>query len=99
MKFTLFLGCNIPARVQQYDMAARAVLSEFGVDIADNDAFKCCGYPMRNTNFKAYVLSAARNLALAEGQAAAARAAVAEGAEWAGRVRPRSCRCPSRVRW
>ena len=68
MKFTLFLGCNIPARVQQYDMAARAILDRLGVEIADNDAFKCCGYPMRNTNFKAYVLSSARNLALAEKQ-------------------------------
>lgn len=68
MKFTLFLGCNIPARVQQYDMASRAILDRLGVEIADNDAFKCCGYPMRNTDFKAYVLSSARNLALAEKQ-------------------------------
>ena len=68
MKFALFLGCNIPARVQQYDMSARAVLNKLNVDLIDIDEFKCCGYPMRNTDFKAFVLFSARNLALAEQQ-------------------------------
>ena len=35
MKFALFLGCNIPARVEQYDTASRAVLSELGVELVD----------------------------------------------------------------
>jgi len=68
MKFALFLGCNIPVRVQQYDIAARAVLDRFNVEVVDFDDFKCCGYPMRNTSFKAFLLSAARNLAIAEQQ-------------------------------
>lgn len=68
MEYTLFIGCNIPARVEQYDIAARAVLDRLGVEIADNSEYKCCGYPMRNTDFKAFILSAARNLALAEKQ-------------------------------
>jgi heterodisulfide reductase subunit B len=30
------------------------------------DAFNCCGYPIRNSDHRAYVLSAAKNLAVAE---------------------------------
>ncbi|MBW1700979.1 MAG: CoB--CoM heterodisulfide reductase iron-sulfur subunit B family protein [Deltaproteobacteria bacterium] len=68
MKFALFLGCNIPARVQQYDMSARAVLDILNVDLVDIREFNCCGYPIRNTDFATFVLFSARNLALAEKQ-------------------------------
>jgi heterodisulfide reductase subunit B2 len=68
MKFALFLGCNIPARVPQYELSARAVLDKLGVEIADNPEFKCCGNPIRNTDNKTFILMAARNLALAEQQ-------------------------------
>jgi heterodisulfide reductase subunit B len=66
MKFALFLGCNIPARLTQYEDSARAVLGEFGVELAEIKAFNCCGYPVRNIDFKSFLLSSARNLALAE---------------------------------
>lgn len=66
MKFALFLGCNIPARLTQYESSARAVLGEFGVELAEIKAFNCCGYPVRNIDFKSFLLSSARNLALAE---------------------------------
>ena len=66
MKYALFLGCNIPARVQQYETSARSVLAELGVDIEDIKEFNCCGYPLRNSDFKTFVLFSARNLALAE---------------------------------
>jgi len=68
MKFSLFLGCNIPARVQQYESSARAVLAELGIEIIDNPKFKCCGNPIRNTDKQTFILMAARNLALAEQQ-------------------------------
>lgn len=68
MKFALFLGCNIPARVQQYDISARAVLDKLGIEVVDNREFKCCGNPIRNTDNKTFILMAARNLALAEKQ-------------------------------
>lgn len=68
MQFTLFLGCNIPARVQQYERSARAVLHQLGIAVADNKEFKCCGNPIRNTDDQTYLLMAARNLALAEQQ-------------------------------
>lgn len=65
MKFALFLGCNIPARLTQYESSARAVLGKLGVGLVDIKAFNCCGYPVRNFDFNAFVLSSARNLALA----------------------------------
>ena len=65
MKFALFLGCNIPARLNQYESSARAVLKKVDVDLVDIKQFNCCGYPVRNFDHKAYVLASARNLALA----------------------------------
>lgn len=66
MKYILFTGCQIPARVPQYEMSVRAVLKELNIEPADERQFNCCGYPMRDTNLKAFLLSSARNLALAE---------------------------------
>ena len=66
MKFALFLGCTIPARLPQYESSSRAVLGKLGVELVDVKEFNCCGYPLRNAAFKAAFLSSARNLALAE---------------------------------
>jgi heterodisulfide reductase subunit B len=65
MKYALFLGCNIPARLHQYESSARAVLKALGVGITDIQAFNCCGYPLKNVDYKTAVLFSARNLALA----------------------------------
>jgi len=59
MKYALFLGCNIPARVEQYDFSARAVLKQAGVQLVDNHDFNCCGYPMRNADQKSFLLCSA----------------------------------------
>jgi heterodisulfide reductase subunit B len=66
MKFALFLGCQIPVRLKQYETSSRAILERLGVGLVDIEAFNCCGYPLRNIDFKAFLLSSARNLALAE---------------------------------
>jgi heterodisulfide reductase subunit B len=66
MEFALFLGCTIPARLNQYESSSRAVLEKLGVGLVDIREFNCCGYPMRNIDFKVFLLSSARNLALAE---------------------------------
>jgi heterodisulfide reductase subunit B2 len=66
MEFALFLGCTIPARLNQYESSSRAVLEKLGVELVDIREFNCCGYPLRNMGFKIFLLSAARNLALAE---------------------------------
>jgi heterodisulfide reductase subunit B len=65
MKYALFLGCNIPARLSRYEASARAVLSKVDVGLVDIREFNCCGYPVRNIDHTAFVLASARNLALA----------------------------------
>ena len=66
MKFALFEGCNIPARVTQYADATRAVFKKLDIGLVELTDFNCCGYPVRNIDRRAFVLSAAKNLALAE---------------------------------
>lgn len=66
MKFALFLGCNIPARLKQYESSSKAVLGRLGVELIDIKEFNCCGYPLRNIDLKTSVLLSVRNLALAE---------------------------------
>lgn len=66
MRYAFFIGCNIPARVAQYEKSARAVLGLLGVDLLDIREFACCGYPARNLDRMAFLLSAAQNMALAE---------------------------------
>lgn len=68
IKYALFLGCNIPARVSWYEDSSRAVLKNLGVELIEIRGFNCCGYPLKNIDQKAYILSAAKNLALAENQ-------------------------------
>ncbi len=66
MKFAFFEGCNIPARVNQYADATRAVLKKMDVKLVEIRGFNCCGYPLRNLDRKAFFLSSVKNLALAE---------------------------------
>jgi heterodisulfide reductase subunit B len=64
MKFAWFPGCKIPHYQPQYELSTRAVLDALGIRLAHIE-FNCCGYPIRHQNFKASVLSAARNMAIA----------------------------------
>ena len=66
MKFASFIGCNIPARVSQYADATAAVFEKLDIELVEFGEFNCCGYPARNIDQRAFVLSAAKNLAVAE---------------------------------
>jgi heterodisulfide reductase subunit B len=66
MKYAFFIGCQIPARVPHYEFSTRAVLEKLDVELVDERQFNCCGYPMRDSDPKAFLLSSVRNLALAE---------------------------------
>jgi heterodisulfide reductase subunit B len=66
MNFALFLGCNIPARLSQYESSAKAISGKLGIELTEIKEFNCCGYPIRNIDFKTFILFSARNLALAE---------------------------------
>jgi heterodisulfide reductase subunit B len=65
MRYALFQGCQIPARLPQYETAARAVLGNLDIELVEIREFACCGYPIRNTDLTASLLAAARNLAIA----------------------------------
>ena len=66
MKFASFIGCNIPARVSQYADATAAVFEKLDIELVEFADFNCCGYPVRNIDHRAFVISAAKNLAVAE---------------------------------
>jgi len=66
MKFALFRCCVTSVFLKQYESSTDAVLARLGVGLVDVPEFNCCGYPLKNYSFKAYVLSSARNLCLAE---------------------------------
>jgi heterodisulfide reductase subunit B len=65
MRLLYFPGCKLEPDLPAYDWATRAVLDALAVQLVD-DELNCCGYPVRHQNFAAFLLSAARNLALAE---------------------------------
>lgn len=54
--------------MSQYEDSSRAVLKNLGVELVEIRGFNCCGYPLKNIDQKAYLLSSAHNLALAEKQ-------------------------------
>ena len=66
MKIALFRCCMTSMGLSRYETSSNVVLRELGFEFVDIKEFKCCGYPLRNLNFEAYLLSSARNLALAE---------------------------------
>lgn len=66
MKYSLFLGCTIPVRAQNYELAARKVSKALGIELKDNPKYCCCGFPMKAVDQEASLIFAAYNLALAE---------------------------------
>jgi heterodisulfide reductase subunit B len=66
VKAAFFLGCTVPVRAQNYELSARRVAQEFGLEIQDLDGLGCCGYPIGGVSGKASLWMAARSLALAE---------------------------------
>ncbi|HIJ57714.1 MAG TPA: disulfide reductase, partial [Deltaproteobacteria bacterium] len=66
MEYALLRCCVTTASLKQYELSTDAVLGKLGVDLVDTKEFNCCGYPLKNVNFKAHALLSARNLSLAE---------------------------------
>jgi heterodisulfide reductase subunit B len=65
MKLALQRCCTTPIFLKQYETSTDAVLERLGVELTDK-ALNCCGYPLKNYNYKAHVLASARNLSIAE---------------------------------
>ncbi|MBW1722802.1 MAG: CoB--CoM heterodisulfide reductase iron-sulfur subunit B family protein, partial [Deltaproteobacteria bacterium] len=66
MKYALFLGCTIPARSRNYELSARKVAEELGIELVDIERFICCGFPVKSAELKSGLLLGAYNLALAQ---------------------------------
>lgn len=66
MGFALFLGCTVPARARNYEMAVRKVAEVLEIEFIDIGDFSCCGFPMKAVSQETTMLMAARNLCLAE---------------------------------
>lgn len=64
MKYLLFPGCKVAYYAPYFETASRSVLERFGVELASRE-LACCGYPIRFLDFKAFLFSSARNIALA----------------------------------
>ena len=67
-RFALYLGCTVPVRGMNYEMSARKVSEQLSIELVDVEGFSCCGFPAKPLDWKAGLLMAARNLALAEAQ-------------------------------
>jgi heterodisulfide reductase subunit B len=66
MRYSLFLGCTIPARSRNYEISARAIAPRLDIEFVDIEEFSCCGFPLEASDEEGAVLLAARNLCLAE---------------------------------
>ncbi len=66
VKYALFLGCLIPVRALNYELAARRVAQDLGIELLDIDEFGCCGFPVKNVDIKTALVMAARNLCVAQ---------------------------------
>jgi len=65
-KVLMFLGCAIPYRVSAYEISARKILKNLGVELVEMPEFNCCGLPIDPVSHEMMLILAARNLALAE---------------------------------
>jgi len=66
MRYAFYLGCITPYRVPHNELSTRRIAREFGIELVDLDDFTCCGFPIKNASYEAALLTAARNLCLAE---------------------------------
>lgn len=67
MEYAYYLGCFIPARLNQYDLAIRTVMKNLGVKLTDLEKVGCCGTVFaRSINIKANLVMSARILSLAK---------------------------------
>jgi len=58
--------CTTPILIKQYETSTDSVLFTLGIKSIDISGLGCCGYPLKNFNLNAYVLSSGKNISLAE---------------------------------
>lgn len=65
MEALLYLGCTVPVRNLNYELAARLTAERLGITFRDHEHFGCCGFPVKSVRARDTLTIAARNLALA----------------------------------
>jgi heterodisulfide reductase subunit B len=65
-RYALFLGCTVPIKGLNYELSARKVAERLGIELVDNEAFGCCGYPIASIHSDSATALAALGLAHAE---------------------------------
>ncbi len=66
MQYALFLGCTVPTRGINYDVATRSVAKLLGIEFWDSNDFVCCGYPIHSVDHETFLSLGARNICVAE---------------------------------
>lgn len=66
VRYALFLGCTIPARSRNYELSARKVADQLGIQLIDVEDFICCGFPVKSGDMRSSRILGAYNLALAK---------------------------------
>ncbi|MHA1230872.1 MAG: CoB--CoM heterodisulfide reductase iron-sulfur subunit B family protein [Candidatus Helarchaeota archaeon] len=67
MRYSYYIGCTIPARMNSYDASARQVAKIFNIELNELEGAVCCGtVNIKALNIEAWLALGATNLALAE---------------------------------
>jgi len=64
-RYSLFIGCTIPVRENNYEVSARSVAEALSIEVTEIPGQSCCGLPFRSIDYNAWLTLAARNLAIA----------------------------------
>lgn len=68
MRYSYYLGCQVPSRMSYCDLAVRNVSKALGIELEDLKDAGCCGFSIRFISRETNDLLSARNLALADRQ-------------------------------
>ena len=68
MAYVVFWGCHIPARFPHLEHSMKVVLDALGVSYLESNRFTCCpeNYGIKSLGHEAWLMTAGRNLAVAE---------------------------------
>ncbi len=66
MRYTLYLGCVIPAKELNYELSTKKVFEKLGIELKYLENFVCCGFPFESISEETWLRMASYNLALAE---------------------------------
>lgn len=67
MKYAFFPGCLAPVMAKQFELSARRVAKNLGLELVDEENLACCGFPIKSVDQETTLLLSARNLSVAEG--------------------------------